>query len=148
MNKATLQRFYHDKVTIGKLILEWIPDQIPIFTIEPAWHNNKPLISCIPQGLYNIVPHHTKEKPYTFRLLNVPGRENILIHIGNYATDIMIGKEIHISETRGCILVGLDYDKKIPMLKSSVKAMDYLRNHINGNWCIEVRNMLPPEEYK
>ncbi len=148
MNKATLQRFYHDKVTFGKLTFEWLPELPVIYTIEPAWHENKPLISCIPQGLYNVVPHNTKIKPNTFRLLNIPGRTGILIHEGNYACEVMIGKSMHKVDTEGCILIGLDYDKKVPMLKQSVKALDLLRENIKGNWCIEIKNFSPKPEIK
>ncbi len=144
MNKATLQRFYHGEVTFGKLQLEWIPGHPDIYTIELPWNDNKSNISCIPQGLYNVVPHNTKERPRTFRLLNVPGRQGILIHIGNYATDIMIGKELHEKDTKGCILVGFDYDRKAPMVKSSAKAMNWLRDNIHENFALEIRFMLPP----
>ena len=144
MNKALLQRFYHNDVTFGRLTFEWLPQQPNIFTIELPLKDNKPLISCIPQGLYNVIPHNSKRFPNTWQLLNVPGREAILIHSGNYASDVMMGKELHKSDTQGCILPGLDYDKRAPMVKQSVKAMDWMRDNIKGNFCIEIRNNLPP----
>lgn len=140
MNKAILQRFHHEGVTFGKLTFEWLPDHPTIYTIELPWRNNQEYISCIPQGLYNVVKHNTKSKPNTFRLLNVPGHKGILIHIGNYASDVRHGKDWKHSETEGCILVGFDYDPKVPMVKSSVKAMDWMREHIKGEWCVEVKN--------
>lgn len=57
--------------------------------LEPAWRDNKKKISCIPEGTYWVVkeltsPHH--EYPH-FRVLNVPGRDGILWHLGNYFKD-------------------------------------------------------------
>lgn len=62
--------------------------------------------TAIPTGVYKITlnvvsPKYSKRSQYDFckgrvpRLLNVPGYEGILIHIGNYPKD-----------TEGCILVG------------------------------------------
>ncbi len=145
MNKAVLQRFIHDEVTFGRLTFDWLSGHPEIFTIELPFKENKPLISCIPQGLYNVVPHNSDKFPHVFRLLNVPDRDAILIHVGNYATDVMIGKELHKSDTHGCILVGFGMDKKAPMVKQSVKAMDWMRENIIGNFALEIRNNLPPE---
>jgi len=146
MNKATLQRFYHDKVTVGRLTFDWLPNLPIIYTLELPWDNNKPFVSCITQGLYNVTPHNTKDKPNTFEVLNVPGRAGILFHAGNYACNLMIGTELKHSETEGCILVGLGYDKIVPMLKNSVSAMELLNDNIKGNWCVEIRNLMPPSE--
>lgn len=63
-------------------------------------------ITAIPTGTYNVTlnvvsPKYSKRSAYNFcqgkvpRLLDVPGYEGILIHIGNYPKD-----------TEGCILVG------------------------------------------
>lgn len=145
MNKATLQRFYHDKVTFGRLTFDWLPKLPIIYTLELPWLNNRNKISCIPQGLYNVTTHNSLDHPDTFEILCVPGRKNILLHIGNYACDVPLGKKIHKSDTQGCVLVGLGYDKTVPMLKRSADAMNILRDSIPGNWCVEVRNFLPPE---
>lgn len=62
--------------------------------------------TAIPEGTYEVTmdvvsPKYSQRKVYDFcegklpRLLNVPGYEGILIHIGNYPKD-----------TDGCILVG------------------------------------------
>ena len=142
MNKATLQRISHGDVTFGMLTFHWLPLQPAIYTIERGWHNNQTDISCIPQGLYNVTSHNTKARPNCYRLLSVPNRTGVLIHNGNYASKV--GN--HEPDTKGCILVGLGMDKKVPMVTSSVKALDWMRENIIGNWCIEVRNCLPPNK--
>ena len=141
MNKATLQRIYHGDVTFGKLTFEWLKGQPDIYTIEPKWDNNKTDTSCIPQGLYNVIPHDSEDHPNTYRLLATPDRFNILIHNGNYASKV----GSHESDTLGCILVGFGMDKSVPMVTNSVKALDWMRDNIVGNFCIEIRNNLPPE---
>jgi hypothetical protein len=56
--------------------------------------------SAIPPGRYKVTvynsPHFGREVPL---LEDVPGRSEIEIHYGNYPTD-----------SRGCILVGLEHD--------------------------------------
>lgn len=140
MKKITLQRFVHDKVTFGKLSLDWCkhPD---IYTIELPWNDNKKSISCIPQGLYNLIPYNSKKYPNVFKLLNVPGRSDILIHVGNYACEVTVGNGTFQTDTEGCILVGFGIEEGIPMITKSRAAMDFLRKAIGKDNCsIEVKD--------
>jgi hypothetical protein len=69
-------------------------------TLELPWRDNERGVSCIPDGLYScryLFSPSRKRKVYW--LENVPGREAVQIHIGNFTSDI-----------RGCILVGLRRD--------------------------------------
>lgn len=62
-------------------------------TLEPPYNREHP---CIPAGTYEFkLQYSPKFKGTRPRLQNVPGREAILIHEGNYPQD-----------TLGCILVG------------------------------------------
>ena len=144
MNKGTLQLFWDDKVTLWQLTL-WF-EHPKIYFIAPPWKNNESNISCIPQGLYNVTRHNSADHPNTFEILYVPNRTNILIHPGNYACDVTLGDDVHKSDSLGCFMPGFDYDRKVPMIKSSVKAMEYLLENIKENWCIEVRHLSPPED--
>lgn len=135
-NKADLLQFYSGKITLWRF-QAWF-EHAPITFIAPPWLNNSIGKSCIPYGLYNVVPHNTEDHKDTFRLLNVPDRDGILIHPYNYACDVVIGKEIHKSESEGCFGPGLNYDLVVPMVRDSVKAMNILRENIEGNWSIEV----------
>ena len=83
--------------TIGRLYAD---GDFICWTLEDPWNDNKNNISCIPLGTYEL---YTKTYGRYFAkyatpipiLRDVPGRSEILIHPGNYATD-----------TEGCILVG------------------------------------------
>lgn len=115
--KLMLNRFFKGKeYTIGRL---YINDEYFCDTLEDTDRgllqtddidniNTKKIYgkTAIPRGTYKITlniqsPKYKSYKQYKFckgylpRLLNVPGFEGILIHIGNYAKDSF-----------GCILVG------------------------------------------
>ncbi len=97
-------------------------------TLERPWKDNQQNISCIPKGVYNVVRHDTIEFPNTWRLLDVPNRVGILIHIGNFVQD-----------TRGCILIGLEITSKTSIGKSK-RALDLLNEELKGvdKWQIEI----------
>lgn len=65
------------------------------FTCELPWDDNKPDMSCIPNGTYECETYSSVKFPDVWKLMNVPGRDNILIHNGNNEDD-----------THGCIIVG------------------------------------------
>lgn len=65
------------------------------YTIERPWLDNQSNISCIPEGLYECIPHDSGKHPATWEVTNVPGRQAILIHLGNTMDDV-----------HGCIAVG------------------------------------------
>ena len=101
-----LNRFISDKnQTLGMMNI-YNEKNRKIFlcaTVELPWLNNKPFISCIPDGKYTIKRYTSKKYKYAFEVLDVKGRYSILIHKGNYQRD-----------TEGCILVGAthkDIDK-------------------------------------
>jgi len=74
-------------------------DKKPMFslvTLERPWINNKKGISCIPPGLYLVTKRFSLKHGHHFLINKVKDRSLILIHIGNYVT-----------ETKGCILVGM-----------------------------------------
>lgn len=139
-NKANLVQFYSGKVTLWKF-QAWF-EHAPITFIAPEWLNNQEDKSCIPQGLYNVTaPCDTKDHKNVFRILNVPDRVGILIHPGNYACDVMIGKSLKETESKGCFMPGLNYDLSVPMVRNSVDAMKILLENIKENWCLEVQHM-------
>lgn len=66
-------------------------------TLEPAWKDNQPKVSCIPPGTYTCKRVYSEKHGETFEVRGVPGRAGILFHAGNSA----------IKDTQGCILLGV-----------------------------------------
>lgn len=115
-----LVRFFQNNVaTLGVIKVNDL--HLPIFTLELPWRDNKDDISCIPVGQYKIIPHHSAKYPDTFEIVGVPGRDAILIHIGNYPRD-----------TKGCVLVGMGILPDQPMINNSGTALKYLHSLIDG----------------
>lgn len=94
-----------------------------VHTLEEPWKNNLKGQSCIPVGVYKIVPHGWEEnttlrQKKCWEITSVPGRGAILIHSGNTVDDI-----------EGCILVGFTtgvLHQKAAVLDSK-RAMSSLR---------------------
>lgn len=64
-------------------------------TLELPDKGNKPRVSCIPKGVYMVEKGLSPSMGKCFKILNVPNRKFILIHSGNFYTQIL-----------GCCLVG------------------------------------------
>lgn len=87
--------------------------------LEPAWEDNQKFISCIPKGIYRVVPRYSTKYGWHWEVLDVDGRSLILIHWGNFRKD-----------TEGCICVGKkffdidkDGNKDVTSSKATMKAM-------------------------
>lgn len=90
------RREFEAKQTLGDFRLEQNGQILfKCKTLELPWLNNQVQKSCIPAGKYQVVTRFSPKFKNHFHLLDVPGRTWILIHSGNYYTDIL-----------GCILVG------------------------------------------
>lgn len=76
-------------------------------TLELPWLNNARNISCIPEGVYKVVPRSSKKYGNHLHVTGVEGRSLILVHWGNF-----VGSDNPRTghpDVRGCILVGQDY---------------------------------------
>ena len=85
--------------TLGNLVV--YKDNEIIFrceTLELPWRDNKVGVSCVPTGAYNFKRYSSAKFTNVYALPGVPDRSYILVHSGNYYTDI-----------EGCILVGEGY---------------------------------------
>lgn len=139
MNGELVRFAYFPNRTVGFLTF----GAITLATIEEPWiadcdgpggqrrESGKPE-SCIPDGTYHLRPWNSAKFPNTYSLVNdalgvyaqnalIPpgqrwGRSEILIHTGNT-----------LSDTLGCILVGLHHAQEHSAVMSSRIAMDRLR---------------------
>lgn len=103
--------------------------RIKLFSVEDKWRGNAKEVSCIPKGTYKCVPHGWEADSLvkhrrTWRLLHVPGRKDVLAHIGNSHLD-----------TLGCLLfgIGITLGKGEAWLLESTRAIDMLRTIIGQN---------------
>ena len=98
--EATIKRIkYEEKQTLGEFTL--FKDGKEIFnckTLELPDLDNAFQKSHIPKGTYKVIPRTSVRFKNHFHILDVPDRTHILIHAGNYYTDIL-----------GCILVGENF---------------------------------------
>jgi len=117
MTNVTLKRFLQDEcVTMGVLKVEGVAHD-SIFTLELPWKDNKKGESCVPPGVYKVVPYSSAKYTDVYEVTHVHGRSFILIHVGNYLKD-----------TKGCILPGLGLgNTDEPMVTMSKKAMVLLK---------------------
>ena len=88
--QITITRTYFPGGTNGTLSIDGV---FQCYTIELPWLNNKPRVSCIPEGQYKIVTRRSPKFGLHLYVKNVPEREFILIHPANYAR----------IELKGCI---------------------------------------------
>jgi hypothetical protein len=72
------------------------------YSLELADHENAVGVSCIPAGTYRAEIHESPKFGKVYRLKDVPGRADILIHRGNFAASEGHGK----TDVEGCILLG------------------------------------------
>lgn len=116
MKQVKLIRFLEtSRETMGYMKI----GDIIIWTLELPWKDNQPFVSCIPVGTYLVKKRFSERHKFHYHITGVSGRTWILIHAGNYHTDI-----------QGCILPGkaiedLDFDCE-PDVKFSKAALNHM----------------------
>lgn len=131
MKIEVVRTYFNQNYTKGIMLVD---NEFFGFTLEPQTKGSDEiscLNRCIDEGKYVAVYEYSaKFKQYLIELKNVPDREEIKIHAGNFRRD-----------TRGCILVGkrsgvgcvLDSKIAVEMLNAMAK------NAKNSNVKIEVK---------
>lgn len=141
MSAIILERAYTDTATIGKM---YMPSGTVFDTIELPWDDNKPSVSCIPEGVYKLnkrisgVVNRSSKGKYTagYEVANVAGRTYIMIHIGNTTSDF-----------EGCIGIGLGLgvvNNEWAILRSASsfdKFMDEMNTSEDWQLTIQVRSI-------
>jgi hypothetical protein len=117
--KVTRIGEYQD-ATFGVLTVNGRPVCV---TLEDKWRNNERMVSCIPSGHYKLVKHQSPKFGDCYKVQDVPGRSDILIHAGNSDAD-----------THGCILLGTSYGLIGPkaIIVASRAAMSSFMQLMNG----------------
>lgn len=97
MNHAYLIRRYFPTHTMGHLLATNQAGNIlfSCCTLELPWLDNATGKSCIPEGIYPVRSRETPKFRQHYHVQEVPGREWILFHPGNYTYQL-----------QGCILPG------------------------------------------
>lgn len=85
-----LYRQYHLEGTNGVLVYN---NSIICYTIELPWLQNRKMVSCIPEGRYQLVKRFSPRHQHHLLVHGVPNRTLILIHRANNAA----------KELKGCI---------------------------------------------
>lgn len=86
--------------TFGVLLIQ---TEIFCVTLEPCEYENQKNISCIPAGCYEMEQFTSPKFGPTYQIVNVPGRDLILVHKGN-----------EVDETEGCIIIAEKFGKLGP----------------------------------
>ena len=111
-----LTRTYFPEGTQG--VLEW-NGTIVCYTIELHWLENQKRISCIPEGEYILQKRFSPKFKRHLHLINVPGRDLILIHPANDAKKELLGCIAPVSKHTG-IGKGSNSRKALEKLKTLV----------------------------
>ncbi len=96
--KAVISRTHTNTETKGHFVgFNGHNKVLELVTIELPDNGNQKNVSCIPEGVYKVsqIVRPSGDKAYLVN--DVPGREAILFHKGNYVP----------KDSRGCILPGL-----------------------------------------
>jgi hypothetical protein len=100
MIKAVISRLYNPTETKGAfLILDGDALLYECKVIELPFKDNLREVSCILEGIYDVIKITKENGKQVFLLLDVSGREGIEIHVGNYING-------DHPDTKGCILPG------------------------------------------
>lgn len=91
-----IERTYRDNCTLSDIrLMDGSRKVFECKGLELPWRNNERKVSCIPEGAYKLVRRNSARFGDHFHVVDVPNRTFILIHHGNYTSDI-----------EGCLLVG------------------------------------------
>ncbi len=98
-------------------------------TLELPWLDNADNISCIPKGVYKYKVGRQNKAPHAdcIWILNVPQRDAIQMHSGNY-----------LSQIEGCILPGEIRTDGVTMVLNSKPALKKILTTIPKEGTLEI----------
>jgi len=137
MEAFTMKRRYLPNCTISELFFN---DSFVCHTIEQPWRSNEPFQSCVPPGIYKLLPISTPNHKDSFILLNhnlgvglnegdAP-RYACLIHVANFP-----------HEVQGCIGPGIELHPNTWGVSRSKDAMLKLRQLYDNttDWILDIK---------
>lgn len=127
-------RTYEKEYTKGRLVTPFGE----FFTIERPDLGNQKRISCIPEGTYHVTKSYfyggKNKGKRAFRLHNVPNRNGILIHVGNFVNDVV-----------GCIAPGMAFSDEFQRTYSSANAFNELWQNLPEDFQLKIQQ--EPNKY-
>lgn len=117
-----------DQGTFGRIAAP----AIVLFTGELPWRENRPSISCIPEGTYRVAwTFSPRFKRFMYLVDGVVGRSGIRKHSANLMGDAALGYK---SQLNGCIALGerlgwLDRQKAVLLSAPAVRRFEEAMNH-------------------
>ncbi|EGV43618.2 hypothetical protein BZARG_2634 [Bizionia argentinensis JUB59] len=106
-----LQRHYFKEGTNSAL---FVNGHFICFMIELPWLDNKRMVSCIPEGVYELQPRTSSRLGNHIHVKSVADRRLILIHQANDATKELEGCLSPVSQLTG---IGTGWSSKLAMQK-------------------------------
>jgi len=105
MRYATLDRMTDNSPDEGTAGILTTDTGVKFCTLELPWRDNVHDLSRILAGVYNCeLLDSVRFGAMLYHVLNVPGRDSVEIHWGNWAGDITLHWKSNVD---GCILLGL-----------------------------------------
>ena len=86
--ELTLNRTYYPEGTNGQIV---IAGKRLCSSIELPWKANQSRVSCIPEGVYELKKRYSPKHGHHLQVINVPGRDLILLHPANDALKELMG---------------------------------------------------------
>lgn len=130
MKRIELRRVSSSNDCTQGILIKYDDGKALCATIERPWKENKNFISCIPRGVYRVEPYSSDKYKGVFQIMDVSGRYNVLVHIGNT-----------VKNTTGCVLVGSEfgYLGGNDAVLNSARAMERLKKYVeNQPWWLSV----------
>lgn len=101
-------------------------------TVERPWKDNAPNISCVPEGVYDLIPHKSPKHGECYAL-QAPDL-GVTIYGPSQRTHVLFHTANRPSELEGCIAPGTDFgvvDNEWAVVNSKL-AMQYFMSHLAG----------------
>jgi hypothetical protein len=130
MDSFVIERVYLPDRTLGSFYWNGV---VVAKTLELPWKENRRSVSCIPEGIYDVIKQPPKaDRPYPyFRLPKVEGRTGILIHRGTEP-----------AHSKGCILAASRFrniNTSKPSLEESSKKLQWMIDNFPDEFMLVIR---------